>query len=110
MEPSRRVSIDVDPSVEFVPARIPSLVPVASSRTTQALQADILELARALEQVNVQRKKLLSKSASQPSVRLEPLEAKQKPSANNSNRLYRSHPMRLRRGDPTCRREIPLEA
>ncbi|KAG3201315.1 hypothetical protein PC128_g3989 [Phytophthora cactorum] len=83
MEPSRRVSIDVDPSVEFVPARIPSLVPVASSRTTQALQADILELARALEQVNVQRKKLLSKSASQPSVRLEPLEAKQKPSANN---------------------------
>ncbi|KAG7378817.1 Peroxisomal NADH pyrophosphatase nudt12 [Phytophthora pseudosyringae] len=97
MDSSRRVSIDVERRVEFVPARIPKLVtaapvPVPSpSQTTQALQADLLELARALEQVNVQRKKLLGKSASQPSVRLEPLEAKQKPSTNNCECMAKFH-------------------
>ncbi|KAL3662840.1 hypothetical protein V7S43_012241 [Phytophthora oleae] len=77
MDSSRRVSSDVEPRIEFVPSRIPKLIaaspaPVANP---QALQADILELARALEHVNIQRKKLLSKSSSQPSVRLEPLDA-----------------------------------
>ncbi|KAI9989122.1 hypothetical protein PInf_022866 [Phytophthora infestans] len=84
MDSSPHVSIDAKPSVEFVPARIPKLVTkIATLQTTRALQADILELARALEQVNVQREKLLSKSASQPSERLEPLEVKQRLSANN---------------------------
>ncbi|KAG1689493.1 hypothetical protein DVH05_002162 [Phytophthora capsici] len=73
MDSSRR---DVEPRIEFVPSRIPKLIAVSP----QALQADILELAKALEHVNIQRKKLLSKSSSQPSIRLEPLEAKQ---ANN---------------------------
>eukprot|EP00644_Phytophthora_capsici_P015064 jgi/Phyca11/127727/e_gw1.71.37.1 len=64
MDSSRR---DVEPRIEFVPSRIPKLIAA-------------LELAKALEHVNIQRKKLLSKSSSQPSMRLKPLEAKQ---ANN---------------------------
>lgn len=79
-------------TVEFVPARIPKLVrppkapPTSPSRATQALQAEILDIARALEEVNAQRNKLLSKSASQPIVRLEPIHpfAKKLPKAQDA--------------------------
>ncbi|KAE9231021.1 hypothetical protein PF002_g12824 [Phytophthora fragariae] len=91
VDSSRRGSVAAEPRLEFVPARIPKLAPespapaIGPSKTAQALQADILELTRALEHVSVQRQQLLSKSASQPSVRLEPLyrQNRHKPIANN---------------------------